>query len=95
MGIHIRQPPSNGQPLLAGMTTATTSLGTDSPGIPTSIPGTWAEARLDAIARGGYMATPTSAAGWSFMQASMYDWVADVDPVYNTCAACGCRSYQG
>ena len=41
------------------------------------------------------MATPTSAAEWSFMQASMYGWVGDVDPVYNTCAACGYRSYQG
>jgi len=56
---------------------------------------TWEEARLDAIARGGHLATPTSPAEWSFMQSSMYDWVGPVDPAYSTCGACGNRSYQG
>ena len=57
--------------------------------------GTWENARAAAEARGGYLATPTSAAEWAFMQSSMYDWVGEVDPTYSTCAACGFRSYQG
>lgn len=55
----------------------------------------WDGARSDAEARGGYLATPTSASEWAFMQSQMFDWVGPVDPVYNTCAACGFRSYQG
>jgi len=57
--------------------------------------GTWENARSAAEARGGYLATPTSSAEWSFMQANMFNWVGPVDPTYNTCAACGYRSYQG
>ena len=30
----------------------------------------WNDARLDAVARGGYLATPTSAAEWSFIKSS-------------------------
>jgi hypothetical protein len=55
----------------------------------------WDGARVDAESRGGYLATPTSAAEWAFMQSQMYDWVGPVDPVYSTCGACGNRSYQG
>jgi hypothetical protein len=55
----------------------------------------WDGARLDAEARGGYLATPTSAGEWAFMQSQMFDWVGPVDPVYSTCGACGNRSYQG
>jgi hypothetical protein len=56
---------------------------------------TWETARIDALSRGGYLATITSADEWSFLRSSMYDWVGPVDPHYNTCAACGYRSYQG
>lgn len=62
-------------------------------GDPTSY--TWETARIDASSKGGYLATITSHAEWSFLQANMYDWVGPVDPHYNTCAACGYRSYQG
>ncbi len=57
--------------------------------------GTWENARDAAEAAGGYLATPTSAAEWSFMQSQMYDWVGPVDPTYSNCGACGYRSYQG
>ena len=57
--------------------------------------GTWENARDAAEVAGGYLATPTSATEWSFMQSQMYDWVGPVDPTYSNCAACGYRSYQG
>ena len=57
--------------------------------------GTWENARDAAEIAGGYLATPTSADEWSFMQSQMYDWVGPVDPTYSNCAACGYRSYQG
>jgi hypothetical protein len=41
---------------------------------------TWDAARFDAEARGGYLATPTSAAEWAFMQSHMFDWVGPTDP---------------
>ena len=62
-------------------------LGRELAGNPTAY--SWDEARLDAEVRGGYLATPTSAAEWGFMQSQMYDWVGPVDPVYSTCGACG------
>jgi len=53
--------------------------------------GTWENARDAAEVAGGYLATPTSAGEWAFMQSQMFDWVGPVDPTYSS----GYRSYQG
>ena len=59
-------------------------------GDPTSY--TWETARVDALAKGGYLATITSGDEWNFLRANMYDWVGPVDPHYNTCAD---RKFKG